>query len=428
MHEPVATFVTHDGSPGTGNRTRDGNYVYQWDGLNRLRVVRQRQTPTNVIARYTYDAHPAILGGRRVQKTVTNRGSLNGTTRFFYDRDRCIEERVVTAEGERVSRQYIFGEGPDEVHAMDLDTSGDGDPDNLFFYLRDHNNNITQLIQANGGSAFELVTYNWRGAPSVLSPTAFTPIGSNNWINPYLFTGQRYDVETGLYYYKARYYDPVFGVFLSRDPLGAWQDGDNLGNGMAYAVQNPWNRIDFEGLQSGKQKEKSWFVTLLEFFSLTPKGGTTQKKICLGRFPYAPVTPVKDYFPTNATFVPPGEYARVSVTNLAPGHVVYTSGAGPCIAVYVIVGTDIIVAHLSATANVAATLDAACPADLGTNPEIYIGGGNADAASGQTLGDVADYFTGRDAKISGQADLSGMGVMVNKGGTTSLVTRPGIDR
>ena len=34
---------------------------------------------------------------------------------------------------------------------------------------------------------------------------------------PFIFTGQRFDAETGLYYYKRRYYSPVLGRFLSRD-------------------------------------------------------------------------------------------------------------------------------------------------------------------------------------------------------------------
>src|SRR6201999_4333867 len=36
----------------------------------------------------------------------------------------------------------------------------------------------------------------------------------------YKYTGRRYDVETGLYYYRARYYDPKIGRFLQTDPIG----------------------------------------------------------------------------------------------------------------------------------------------------------------------------------------------------------------
>ena len=37
---------------------------------------------------------------------------------------------------------------------------------------------------------------------------------------PYAFTGREYDSETGLYYYRARYYDAEVGRFISRDPIG----------------------------------------------------------------------------------------------------------------------------------------------------------------------------------------------------------------
>jgi RHS repeat-associated protein len=38
--------------------------------------------------------------------------------------------------------------------------------------------------------------------------------------NPYLYTGQAYEFETGLYYYHARFYSPYIGRFLQTDPAG----------------------------------------------------------------------------------------------------------------------------------------------------------------------------------------------------------------
>src|SRR5665213_1589069 len=43
---------------------------------------------------------------------------------------------------------------------------------------------------------------------------------------PYRFTGRRFDPETGLYYYRARYYSPVLGRFLQTDPVGYSADLD----------------------------------------------------------------------------------------------------------------------------------------------------------------------------------------------------------
>ena len=42
--------------------------------------------------------------------------------------------------------------------------------------------------------------------------------------NPYRYCGENYDEETGLYYLRARYYDPSIGRFMSEDPA---QDGLN---------------------------------------------------------------------------------------------------------------------------------------------------------------------------------------------------------
>ncbi|WP_418202202.1 RHS repeat-associated core domain-containing protein [Anaerohalosphaera lusitana] len=42
--------------------------------------------------------------------------------------------------------------------------------------------------------------------------------------NPYMYTGRRYDPETGLYYYRARMYSPTLGRFLQPDLIG-YADG-----------------------------------------------------------------------------------------------------------------------------------------------------------------------------------------------------------
>jgi RHS repeat-associated protein len=65
--------------------------------------------------------------------------------------------------------------------------------------------------------------------------------------NPYLFTGRRYDEETGLYYYRARYYDYYIGRFLQTDPVG-YDDGLNL---YIYVGNNPLEWVDPWGLKAG---------------------------------------------------------------------------------------------------------------------------------------------------------------------------------
>lgn len=68
--------------------------------------------------------------------------------------------------------------------------------------------------------------------------------------SPYLFNGRRYDDETGLYYYRTRYLEPRAGRFTTRDPLGAWYDEANLGNGYAFVGNRPNTFVDPLGTQA----------------------------------------------------------------------------------------------------------------------------------------------------------------------------------
>ena len=62
--------------------------------------------------------------------------------------------------------------------------------------------------------------------------------------NPYMFTGRRYEQETGLYYYRLRDYNSSIGRFMQTDPIG-YAGGLNL---YRYCHNNPTNYVDSMGL------------------------------------------------------------------------------------------------------------------------------------------------------------------------------------
>ena len=62
----------------------------------------------------------------------------------------------------------------------------------------------------------------------------------------YTYNGKELD-ETGLYYYGARYYDPVIGRFISRDPLTGKKESPQTLNRYVYCLDNPLRYIDPTG-------------------------------------------------------------------------------------------------------------------------------------------------------------------------------------
>jgi RHS repeat-associated protein len=82
------------------------------------------------------------------------------------------------------------------------------------------------------GSVVNLYEYSVFGEVSASDP---------NHPNRFLFTGREFDADTGLYYYRARYYNPYLGRFLQTDPAA---DGMNW---YAYCGNDPVGSIDPSG-------------------------------------------------------------------------------------------------------------------------------------------------------------------------------------
>ncbi len=68
---------------------------------------------------------------------------------------------------------------------------------------------------------------------------------------PLRFTGEQQDADvSGLYYLRARYYDPALGRFWSEDPWGGSAASPQTLNPYPYAGSNPANATDPSGLDS----------------------------------------------------------------------------------------------------------------------------------------------------------------------------------
>ena len=65
--------------------------------------------------------------------------------------------------------------------------------------------------------------------------------------NPWLFTGEQQDADSGLYYLRARYYDPATGRFLQVDPFPGFLHEPRTMARYAYVANSPTNYVDYSG-------------------------------------------------------------------------------------------------------------------------------------------------------------------------------------
>jgi RHS repeat-associated protein len=189
-----------------------GTAQYFWDFENRMSSVTLPGSGGTVT--FKYDPF-----GRRIYKS-----SSSGTSVFAYDGDNQVEE--TNAAGAVVAR-YELTQNIDEPLAM-LRSSATS------YFHADGLGSISSLSNA-AGSIANTYTYDSFG-----KLTAST----GSLVNPFRYTARESDTETGLYYYRARYYDPAPGRFLSEDPA-MFGGGIDL---YKYVLNSPTNFVDPRGL------------------------------------------------------------------------------------------------------------------------------------------------------------------------------------
>jgi len=254
---PVSTPVLYDhgnnsgssAAEGNGNIVDDGVRTYGYDAFNRLTTI-SRKSDSATIGQYTYDAM-----GRRLLKVVSNSGLsgmvANGTIRYLYDQNQCLEELSVAGLALTTTRQFIWGQYIDELIQLKtyVSTGSQPLPASVYYLLSDQLWRSATLTDSSGNiqEAYDADAY---GNTIIYSG----PGPDNTWftnddviaVQPaieYIFTGRRYDPESQIYFYRARYYYPQLGRFISRDPIG-YGGGINL---YEYVMSQPIIKIDPTG-------------------------------------------------------------------------------------------------------------------------------------------------------------------------------------
>ena len=186
-----------------GNRLTEGppgepNIDYTYDAANRLiQVVRDERAVA-----YAYDGD-----GNKVEAMISGRPGSTETLRFLNDVATplpvILEQDRITEGSLNESIHYLYG-----LVLISEELAGVELPPESFFYHSDWLGSTVALTDHAGGTQAEYQYDAWGNLAS----------SSENVPNRFLFTGEEQDPVTGLYYLRARWYDPKVGRFLTRDP------------------------------------------------------------------------------------------------------------------------------------------------------------------------------------------------------------------
>jgi RHS repeat-associated protein len=206
--------MSYDSNGNTTSKSDfSGTTTYSWDFDNRLTSVTLPGQFGTVSFRYD-----------RIRRRIY-KSSSSGTSIYAYDGSNLAEE--TNASGAPVAR-YAQGLNIDQPLAMLRSGT-------VSYHEADGLGSVASLSNTAGVTASN---YMYDSFGNLVAT-------SGSVVNNFRYTGREFDTETGLYYYCAKYYDPVNGRFASEDPLKFFGGDINL---CRYVWNHPTSLRDPRGL------------------------------------------------------------------------------------------------------------------------------------------------------------------------------------
>jgi RHS repeat-associated protein len=190
-------------------------WLFQYDARDELVHVELNE---EVMGTYVYDGN-----GNRIKKTEWNQTSQQyETIIYIYSKGKVCYEKNMTTELEGT---YIYGPAGRIAKKVG---------EEVMYYHTDHLGSTRLMTSASGNPITAIEYY----------PFGYSQLSGES--ERYSFTGQEMD-STGLYYLKARYYDPETGRFLTEDRGGCNYSEPQTLNKYVYCFNNPLRYTDPTG-------------------------------------------------------------------------------------------------------------------------------------------------------------------------------------
>ena len=202
-----------------GSMTANVNgWTYTWDAENRLKSA----TNGSQVLNFKYD-----YMSRRVEKNVLSGETVSKDEKYVYDNYKQIA-RVDATNSNALVQKFVWN-NERLLSVIDAPSS------TSYYAVQDANKNITELLDGSGNIAAHY-EYSPFGKVTVQN-------GAYASSNPYRFSSEYADDETGLVYYNYRYYESGLGRWLSRDPI------EERGGFCVYSflANNPQGAVDITG-------------------------------------------------------------------------------------------------------------------------------------------------------------------------------------
>ncbi len=269
MTQVGSRTLTYDAN---GNLAADGYRTLAWNAANQLSQVTMQN---GAIAHYEYD-----FTGARVQQRVVTQNTYGAPEGWeIYTLSEALELRVplqwpgsqsgtdppdgagqapvanlaqatatlhVLVGGQRIASRgvvEVVGDAPKGAVAKSA-------AEWFIYHHTDHLGSSHLMTEGRSAGHYAGLTY---PKGSVVQRFAYAAFGSETFaLNPNLpfdprFTDQTYDLDTGLYYYRARYYDPALARFISPDTLVPDPTTPHSYNRYTYVRNNPLRWVDPTG-------------------------------------------------------------------------------------------------------------------------------------------------------------------------------------